>query len=283
MLPNLIIIGAMKCGTTSLHNYLSLHPEIYMSETKEINYFSKQDIYLNGINWYETFFNTNLKVVGESSQSYSKYHVWPNTPKRIFKDLKNNIKFLYILRDPIKRIYSHYNEMQSQNCAPSSLEDYILKDLINNEIVLSSCYFKQISQFLKFYSIDKFKIVTLEELEKNRLSILNDIFDFLGVKKIKDEKLFNFNSNTSDEKKTRTNVGQFIVENKIIIKLKKKTPHRIKTFFKQKRIFQKILFKDIKRNVKLSDCTESELKKIFKKDVNKLRKLTGLEFNEWSV
>ena len=54
---------------------------------------------------------------------------------------------------------------------------------------------------------------------------------------IKDEKLFNFNSNTSDEKKTRTNVGQFIVENKIIIKLKKKTPHRIKTFFKQKKIF----------------------------------------------
>ena len=86
--------------------------------------------------------------------------------KRIFKDLKNNIKFLYILRDPIKRVYSHYNEMQSQNCAPSSLEDYILKDLINNEIVLSSCYFKQISQFLKFYSIDKFKIVTLEELKK---------------------------------------------------------------------------------------------------------------------
>ena len=88
MLPNLIIIGAMKCGTTSLHNYLSLHPEIYMSEKKEINYFSKNDIYLNGIDWYETFFNTNLKVVGESSQSYSKYHVWPNTTKRIFKDLK---------------------------------------------------------------------------------------------------------------------------------------------------------------------------------------------------
>ncbi|HNJ43544.1 MAG TPA: sulfotransferase, partial [Acidobacteriota bacterium] len=52
MLPNLVIIGAMKCGTTSLHGYLSLHPQIFMSEQKELNFFIKSKGWANGLDWY---------------------------------------------------------------------------------------------------------------------------------------------------------------------------------------------------------------------------------------
>ena len=49
MLPNLLIIGAMKCGTTSLHNYLNLHPECYMQQEKELDYFIEKRNYKKGL------------------------------------------------------------------------------------------------------------------------------------------------------------------------------------------------------------------------------------------
>ena len=68
MLPNLLIIGAMKCGTTSLHNYLNLHPEIYMQQEKELDYFIEKKNYKKGLNWYKSKFNSkNSKILGESS------------------------------------------------------------------------------------------------------------------------------------------------------------------------------------------------------------------------
>jgi hypothetical protein len=56
MLPNFLIIGAMKAGTTSLHSYLTTHPEIYMSIKKEPNYFSSEKNWSKGVEWYESFF-----------------------------------------------------------------------------------------------------------------------------------------------------------------------------------------------------------------------------------
>ena len=56
MLPNLLIIGGMKCGTTSLHNYLATHPEVFMSEEKELDFFTSWNIRERGLGWYEKQF-----------------------------------------------------------------------------------------------------------------------------------------------------------------------------------------------------------------------------------
>lgn len=71
-LPNLMIIGAMKCGTTRLYSYLNQHPDIFMSEVKEINYFLKERKYDKGVDWYKNHFITEKKIRRESSQSYTK-------------------------------------------------------------------------------------------------------------------------------------------------------------------------------------------------------------------
>jgi hypothetical protein len=67
VLPNLIIIGAPKCGTTSLHHYLSLHPQISMSREKELNFFIAERNWSKGIAWYAAQFAADNKVRGEAS------------------------------------------------------------------------------------------------------------------------------------------------------------------------------------------------------------------------
>ena len=71
MLPNLIIIGAMKCGTSALHRYLGLHPEISMSDEKELNFFIEGMNWEKGLAWYESMFTGKAKVHGESSPDYT--------------------------------------------------------------------------------------------------------------------------------------------------------------------------------------------------------------------
>src|SRR3712207_3189656 len=71
-LPNLIVIGAMKCGTTSLHRYLDLHPEVAMSTAKELSFFSRPERYDGlGVDWYKGFFDPTAAIRGESSPEYS--------------------------------------------------------------------------------------------------------------------------------------------------------------------------------------------------------------------
>jgi hypothetical protein len=282
-LPNTIVIGAMKSGTTSLHAYLNKHPQIFMSAKKEIDFFCHDEKYSEGIEYYKSFFPENTKIRGESSQNYSKFHWFEDVPKRIYKDLGKNMKFIYILRDPVKRIYSHYNEMQAQNCAPPNLEAYIKKELNQNEIVLTSCYKQQLDKFLEFYPLSHFKIITLEALQKNRLSVLNEVFDFLGVEQMTDDTLFDFASNTSRSKKMRTDIGMALIKNPVAVFVKKILPISIKEKIKSQSTVKNLMFQGIKKDIKLSDELEEELRAIFKKDTDKLRKLTGLSFDDWSV
>src|SRR6185295_11391072 len=75
-LPNLIIIGGLKCGTTSIHHYLGLHPEIQMSKPKELNL----DL---GLDWYASRFDSRFKVRGESSPHYTNLPRFEGVPARI--------------------------------------------------------------------------------------------------------------------------------------------------------------------------------------------------------
>lgn len=106
-LPNLIIIGAMKSGTTSLHHYLNLHPEICMSRQKELNFFIEERNWSRGIQWYKSHFEAEAKIYGESSPNYTMYPIWKSVPERMFSVIPET-KLIYIIRNPIEQIISHY-------------------------------------------------------------------------------------------------------------------------------------------------------------------------------
>src|SRR6266480_7909195 len=72
-LPNLIVLGAQKCGTSGLHYYLSLHPEVWMSRPKELNFFLEERNWNRGVDWYRRHFDPDARVRGEASPNYTAY------------------------------------------------------------------------------------------------------------------------------------------------------------------------------------------------------------------
>lgn len=134
VLPDFYIIGAAKCGTTSLYQYLIRHPYVHPGIGKEIHYF--EELYYRGENWYRAcfpfkfqkyFFKLNQKndlITGDSTPRYIDH---PYVPRRI-KELTPNAKFIVMLRNPIDRAFSHYNMNLKNQYETLSFEDAIKQE-----------------------------------------------------------------------------------------------------------------------------------------------------------
>ena len=107
-LPNLIVIGGLKCGTTSLHHYLNLHPEIAMSRPKELNFFVAELNWDLGPDWYASHFDRAAPVRGETSPHYTNLPRFGGVAERMREVLGAEARIVYMVRDPIDRMLSHY-------------------------------------------------------------------------------------------------------------------------------------------------------------------------------
>ena len=212
-LPNYIIIGFERCGTTSLYEYLIRHPNIKPAVVKEIHFFDKY--FQRGVNWYRTCFPLFMpknSLTGEASPSYG---ISPYIPKRI-KKLVPNAKFIILLRNPIDRAYSHYNREKFLNNEPLSFADAILQEenrtkneyekMLQNEFYFSDeyrtysylkngIYVDKLKRWFDIFPREQFLILQTEEFEKNPSKIYNQTLEFLGLSKweLDDYKKFRFN------------------------------------------------------------------------------------------
>jgi len=113
VLPNYLIIGAQKTGTSSLFNYLSMHPQVINSNKKEVHYFDKN--FERPLNWYKQFFPfkfiANNYTIGEATPDYL-YH--PFVAQRIYNTIPG-VKLIIILRNPVERVISHYFQAVRKN------------------------------------------------------------------------------------------------------------------------------------------------------------------------
>ena len=129
-IPNFLIVGAQKSGTTTLYDILDMHPEVNMSIIKEINYFTSIKKYSKGLKYYSSFFKepkAEHKITGEASPGYMNTVV---IPKMIYDDI-GDVKIVMILRDPIKRAYSQYWDNRrhlSESLSESEIIDKYLTD-----------------------------------------------------------------------------------------------------------------------------------------------------------
>ena len=176
--PNLVIIGATKCGTTSLHYYLSHHPEIFMSKTKELRYFEKHRD--KDVSWYEAQFRSDARIRGEASPQYTRFPLIADVPPRMHAVIPD-AKLIYIIRDPIDRIVSHYMERLGQFRETRSLAEVLDDERKRFKYVCESRYHSQIEQYLTYFPPSQLLIVTLEELHADRQQTLANVFRFLGV------------------------------------------------------------------------------------------------------
>lgn len=199
-----IVIGAMKSGTTTLVNRLRCHPEIYIPKYKEPQYFSRSEKYCLGEQWYENLFKKagpNQKC-GEGSTCYSRWPLFSGVAERIFS-YSPNILFIYLVRDPADRAYSHYRHgMLKKEFCYSSFQEAIDK---NSEILSTSMYMTQIDQYLKYFPRKQFFFMRFEDLDNDE--IMCNLFRFLSLKD------FNYQVH---HKTVSNKAGDEIVKNKII-------------------------------------------------------------------
>ena len=187
MLPNFLICGAQKAGTNSLYYYLEQHPEISLSEKKEVHFFCWDFIYNKGIRWYEKHFISDSKVIGEATPYYM-FH--PKVPKRIYETLPNS-KLIFILRNPVSRAYSHYWHEVSSGWEDKSFEEAIsIEDSrikksqlhhLHYSYLNRGKYAKQIQRFLDYFPKSQIMIIKTNDLYEKRNETLKKIFDFLKI------------------------------------------------------------------------------------------------------
>jgi hypothetical protein len=179
-LPNFIVIGAMKSGTTSLFHYLQAHPQVFMSPLKEVDFFAEGGNWGRGLDWYRRQFDgaaPGATAIGEASTSYSKYPEYDGVPQRI-ADTLPDVRLIYVVRDPVERIRSHYQHRSLIGAEREPLEQAVLND---PRYVDCSRYAFQIEQYLKVFPRERLLTVSSEDLRSKRAETIRRIYGFIGV------------------------------------------------------------------------------------------------------
>jgi hypothetical protein len=194
--PNLFLIGAMKSGTSSLHNYLDQHPQIFMSSDKEPSFFTEVSElraiwpelvsrwpYAETESYLRLFEGgQGLRYRGESSTAYTKYPVVSSSPELIYR-FDPDARLIYLIRNPVERAISHYwhavaNDGETRNPLTAFKKNSHYLDVSN--------YHRQIERYLEYFPPDQLLVVTTEALEADANMVLSRIFDWLDLEQIAD-------------------------------------------------------------------------------------------------
>jgi len=195
--PNFFIIGAPKCGTTSLASWLAEHPEIYFSPTKEPHYFNTDHRrFLNSLSGYERLFSgatAQHRAVGEASVWY----MYSATAVANILDYAGEAKFIVMLRNPIEMAPSLHEELvfTGREDVKDFAEAWSLQDVRRNGQKLPPMVWEpkyvqygdlcslglQLDRVFRLIPKDRVKIILLEDLAADPSDVYRSVLEFLGV------------------------------------------------------------------------------------------------------
>ncbi len=188
-LPNLVIIGAMKCATTALHRYLSMHPHVSMAAPKEMNFFVGPSVaaspedhtwhrgnWHRGVQWYASHF-ADAPVRGEASPGYTS----PSFPEAAARmaEMLPDVRLIYLVRDPIDRALSQYAHHRRMGTEPRTLDDALLNE--SSQYIERSEYHARLRPYLERFPAERIAIVLQEDLLAWRRLTLSSLYRFAGV------------------------------------------------------------------------------------------------------
>jgi hypothetical protein len=201
-LPHFIIIGAQKCGTSSLFYYLSQHPQIRLSSKKELHFFDggadpAVDNYEKGSGWYRSHFPFLKSVSGQclTGEATPIYIFDPLVPARI-SNLLPTVKLIALLRNPTERAISHYFHARGKNMEPLSIMEALQKEdermrsadfssvsFIHHSYKSRGRYWEQLERYRRYFAAEQLLVLSSEEFFRDPANILHKVFGFLGVRK----------------------------------------------------------------------------------------------------
>ena len=228
VLPDFVIIGAMKSGTSSLYWFVTEHPAIAHASRKELHYFSSRFLYRLGRLWYRANFPTRLSVHRFHKRTGQKLLSCEATPRYLFqpavpgkmKELLPDVKLIAILRNPVDRAYSHYHHILRKYGVSRSFEKAVAMQVSapdcetvsadREQYIHRGLYAVQLENWFRYYDRERFLILAQEDMHRGRQQILDQVFEFLGVHPfvVKTQR----NRNTGEYEKMNEETRKLLVE-----------------------------------------------------------------------
>jgi hypothetical protein len=180
LLPTFFVIGAAKCGTTSLHFYLDQHPEISMSYPKEPHVFADSRGLIESPD-YRGHFEPGPSVRGDASTGYSRFPAEGDAAAAIGSAIPD-AKLIYLVGDPVERIISDYAQQITGGGERLSLEEALVDfDDPANFYVCASRYAMQVENYFRYFEPSQLIVLEQWRLRHERRAVLREVFSFLGV------------------------------------------------------------------------------------------------------
>jgi hypothetical protein len=194
-LPNFMIVGVEKAGTTSVYNYLKQHPQVYMSPVKEPNFLERDwsQYYAQGgkysakridtLEKYATLFEgvTNEVAIGEVSPN-CLFHYEKSIPR--IQEYLPDAQIIVILRSPVDRAYSDYL-MHVRDCINSDslmpLSEQIKFSSQNSFTILKGFYYEKVKYFQDTFGADRFSVLLYDDLKQSNRTFMKEIYEMIGV------------------------------------------------------------------------------------------------------
>jgi hypothetical protein len=276
LLPNFLIIGAMKAGTTSLYHYLKQHPQVFMSEPKELHFFVEELNWHQGWRWYQDHFAgaAGAVAIGEASASYAKYPIHADVPERISHFLPE-VRLIYVVRQPIERIRSEY----VHQVLMGRERDPIDRAVINNpQYVNHSRYSFQIEQYLRHFTSDQLLVITSEQLRSQRKETVQLVSAFIGVEEIADPAWLEHEYYRTDQRRDYNAIMRWLIAIAARRHLTRLIPRSVKDLLR--RPVNRFVQLD---QIRISEEVRQELEDMLRDDVRRLRMYVGEDFDGWDI
>ena len=268
MLPDSLIIGAMKAGTSSLFHYLASHPQVVPSSIKETDFFFSDRNYERGVSWYESLFSGAGSHALEASPNYTKRHLKPGMPARIHQ-LIPAVKMVFVARDPVERLISHYVHNLDHGRERRPFDEAIVD--VDSNYYQTSRYFFQIEAFLEHFPSEQLFVVQSEQLRSDTAKVVAEVCSFFGLSDECDPAVMEKAIHPSSAKTTPSRLERAL--------LKLPLQPGAKDLIKRK---TKSLRKPIARPKPSADQL-NRIKDALAEDAAKLREFANQEFADWCV
>jgi len=251
VLPDFLIIGVPRAGTSSLYNYLIQHPNIVPALWKEVNYFNLN--YNKGVNWYKSHFPSTLIKFYYTKIKKTNFMTGEATPEYLYRkidakrvhDLLSNVKIILLLRNPVDRAHSDYWQSKRKGRVSLPIEE-VMKNQINEKpkpieeidteennekelyrfrgkFLFRGLYVDLVKYYLETFPNDQILILKSEDLFADPQAAFDQVLNFLKLPnfKLKKFKKFNFHDDQSkiDKKLRKTLQDYFEPHNKKLYKL----------------------------------------------------------------
>jgi len=280
--PDFLIIGAPKCGTTSLAHTLSEHPEVYIPPIKEIGFFANEEYWGKGVEWYASYFEergTEVKV-GEATPYYLQS---PKAPRRIFA-VCPEARLIAIVRNPVERARSHYwyrrwygNE--HRNVKEAFNEEIEKYPYVENDdyIIPPGLYAKHLKRYTKVFDKERIYVTSLRRLTNHPKKAIQRLQKHIGIE-YQDLAISHKNKSSVPRSRSYRDFVWGLVKSQGPLKQLTKACTTRALRHRMLRFIHSINMKE-KEKPELPMDVKNDLKEIYKTEINKINAKFGVNIH----